>query len=230
MKRSIRLIRWGLGLISVCLLVWMTWFFGYTYVRMVAHPENAAPSQPSATNQEEQAEATLTLSNLEFWTCQIGVFQSEDNAREEKTRLKQLGWEPQIVSKNPFILGMGLAHSAEELIVIREYLKQAGIVSVPKRFQIPERAYRIRGNGAEQTAHILEAVHSFLKTPLNTRADLLSSFEKELAVPIPKELAKLQEAGMSVIKSERTLQEDTRPIPMLRLYSEYQAALEALKK
>jgi hypothetical protein len=226
-KGTIRWKRWGIGLISLVVLVWMTWFFGYTYVRMVTQSKSPVQPVPSTV---EQSEIHLNLTGFEFWTNQIGVFQSEENAREEKGRLEQLGWETQIIGKNPWVLGIGYAHSSEELSVIREQLKEGGIVSVPKKIQLPDRAYLIRGDGAETTAKVLEAVHAFLKVPLASRGEVVPQLEKKLVIPIPIGLSELQEAGLVVVKGERTLHEDARRIITLRLLIEYQETLEELKK
>lgn len=227
MMKYARLKKWGIGLLILSILVWMTWFFGYTYVRLVTEPKNLTKPAPST---QEQSEARINLSGMEFWTCQIGVFKSEENANREKSRLEQLGWEAQIITKDPWIVGIGFAHSQQEVSNVREQLKEGGIVSVPKSIKIPEQAYRIRGTGAEQTAKILDAVHLFLITPLSSRESVLSQLERELVIPGPKGLSKLQEAGLTVIKAERTLQADSRRIVSLRLLAEYQVTLDLLQK
>ena len=227
MKKYNRFKRLGIGLLGLSILVWMTWFFGYTYVRMATQPKNLTKPAPST---QEQSESRIDLSSLEFWTCQIGVFKSEENADQEKGRLEQLGWEAQIITKDPWVVGIGFAHSQQELSIVREQLKEGGVVSVPKNIKISEHSYRIRGTGAKQTAQILEAVHLFLKAPLSSRDKVLPQLEKELVVPSPNGLSKLQEAGRTVIKAERTLQADSRRIVALRLLAEYQATLNTLQK
>lgn len=227
MKKYTRLKRWGIGLLILGIMVWMTWFFGYTYVRLVTEPRNSTKPAPSS---QDQSETHINLAGMEFWTCQVGVFKSEENAKQERSRLEQLGWEAQIITKDPWIVGIGFAHSQQEVSNVREQLKEGGIVSVPKSIQIPEQAYRIRGTGVEQTAKILETVHLFLITPLSSRENVLSQLEEELVIPGPKRLSKLQEAGLTVIKAERTLQMDARRIVSLRLLAEYQATLDMLQK
>lgn len=215
-----------MGLVCFLALVWMTRFFGYTYIRMLAEPKSSPQSTPNPSVQEQ---SQLNLSGLEFWTCQIGVFRSEENAQEEKDRLDQLGWEAQVISADPWVLGIGFDHSQEGLQVIREQLKEGGIVSVPKKFQIAERAYLIRGNGAEQTARALQAVQTYLRASDLPREEAISALEKEILIPIPKGLSQLQEAGLLAIKAERTLPEDAQRIVKLRLLAAYQATLEELK-
>jgi hypothetical protein len=226
MARYIHWKRWIVGLFCLGIMVWMTWFFGYTYIRMVTQSKKLTNPTPSV---QEQSETRLNLSGLEFWTCQIGVFNSEENASRERGRLEKLGWEAHIISKNPWIVGVGFALSQDELTFAREQLKEGGIVSVPKQIKLPERAYRIRGAGAEQTARILEAVHLFLKTPFSSRENVLARLEKELVIPSPKGLSGLQEAGLLVIKAERTLQPESRRIVSLRLLAQYQATLDTLQ-
>lgn len=215
-----------MGFVCLLALVWMTRFFGYTYIRMLAEPKSSPPSSPTPSVQEQNQ---LNLAGFEFWTCQIGVFRSEENAQEEKARLDQLGWDAQIVSTNPWVLGIGYDHSQEKLQVIREQLKEGGIVSVPKKIQIAERAYVIRGNGAEQTARALQAVQTYLRASDSSREEAISALEKEILIPAPKGLSQLQEAGLLAIKAERTLPEDARRIVKLRLLAAYQATLEELK-
>lgn len=227
MRKYTRLKRWGIGLLILGILVWMTWFFGYTYVSLVTESKNLTKPAPST---QEQSETRVSLSGMEFWTCQIGVFKSEENANQEKSRLEQLGWEAQIITKEPWTVGIGFAHSQQELSIVREQLKKGGIVSVPKNIKLSDQAYRIRGSGAEQTAQILETVNLFLNTSLSSREKALSQLEKELAIPSPKGLSKLQEAGLTVIKAERTLQTDARRIVSLRMLVEYQATLDTLQK
>lgn len=226
MRRLNRWKKYLIGITSLCILVWMTWFFGYTYVRIVSQSKNL--NQQSVPSSQEQE--LLNLSNLEFWTCQIGVFQSEENALQEKKRLEQLGWEAHILSENPWSVAIGFARTQEELLVIRGLLKEGGIVSVSKYIKMPERAYRIRGVNAKQTARLLEVVHQFLKAPSASREQELSQLEKELIIPIPKGLSNLQQAGLSVIKAERTLPEDARKIVILRLLAEYLDTLKTLQK
>jgi hypothetical protein len=245
-KGQFRWKRWGIGIFSLCILVWMTWYFGYTYIRIVAQSDNSTKAAPN-----EQEQQLLNLSSLDFWTCQVGVFQSEDNALQEKKRLEELGWEAQIITKSPWSVAIGYAYSQEELASIREHLKEGGIVTVPKYVKITQHSYRIRGASAEQTARILEVVHNYLRTStslttsissavstpstpstsaLSSPEKAFSQFEKELIVPGPKGLLKLQEVGLYVIKAERTLQEDAKKIIKLRLLAEYQTTLENLQK
>lgn len=220
--------RWinkGIGLIGLVVVVWIIWFFGYTYVKLVTQPKNPAPSSSNQT----QSELLLTLDSIDFWTCQIGVFNSEGNALKERERLQQLGWDAQIVSKDPFIVGVGLAYSKEEVLPIQELLKEGGVVSIPKVIRSPERAFRVSGNGGIQTAKILEGVNTFLNTPYAQRERILPEFEK-IILSTPHALSNLDEISRLSIKAEKTLPMEMRKIISLNLYGEYLNTLETLQK
>lgn len=222
--------RWiikGIGVIGLAIIVWMTWFFGYTYVKLVTQPKS--PTPPSKIS-ADQNEFLLTLDPIGFWTCQAGVFNSEENARKEKERLQQLGWDAQIISKNPFIVGIGLGYSKEEVLPIQELLKEGGVVSVPKSVSSPERAFRIRGAGAVQTAEVLEGVNAFLNTPYATRESILPQFESLMLSTPHTVLAKLHEVSILTYKAERTLPLEMRKIMSLHLYGEYLETIEVLQK
>ncbi|WP_019851269.1 SPOR domain-containing protein [Desulfitobacterium sp. PCE1] len=216
----------GIGLIGCAVIVWMTWFFGYTYVKLVTQPRGPDIPSPSPVDQNE---FFLTLDTIEFWTCQTGVFNSESNALREKEELQQLGWDAQIISRDPFIVGVGFAYSKEEVLPIQELLKEGGVVSIPKSVTSPERAFRIRGTGAIQTAKVLEGVNTFLKTPYTDRESRLSEFEN-LMVLTPRALTNLYEVSRLSIKAERTLPVDLRKMMSLNLYGEYLNTLEMLQK
>ncbi|AFM02004.1 hypothetical protein Desde_3731 [Desulfitobacterium dehalogenans ATCC 51507] len=216
----------GIGLIGCAVIVWMTWFFGYTYVKLVTQPRGPDIPSPSPVDQNE---FFLTLDTIEFWTCQTGVFNSESNALREKEELQQLGWDAQIISRDPFIVGVGFAYSKEEVLPIQELLKEGGVVSIPKSVTSPERAFRIRGTGAIQTAKVLEGVNTFLKTPYTDRESRLSEFEN-LMVLTPRALINLYEVSRLSIKAERTLPVDLRKMMSLNLYGEYLNTLEMLQK
>lgn len=214
-----------IGLIGLVIIVWMTCFFGYTYVKLVTQPKNLAPSSPD----QAQGELLLTLNPIEFWTCQTGVFNSEGNAHKERAQLEQLGWDAQIVSRDPFIVGVGLAYSKEEALPIQELLKEGGVVSVPKMISSPERAFRIRGTGAIQTAKILEEINNFLNTPYADRKSILPEFEG-LIMSTPYALTSLNEVSRLAIEAERTLPMEKRKVISLNLYGEYLNTLEMLQK
>lgn len=218
---------WGLILIGVGILVWMAGLLGNTYIRLISEPKMNDTSSISQSASEEEAQ--VKLAELNYWTCQVGVFQTEKNAGLEKERLEQLGWETQIVSESPWIVAIGFAQEQGELKGLRERLKEGGVTNVVKHFLIPEQAYRISGSGAEQTAQILLTVQSFLQTAPGQRGDNLIHLEKEMATSWPKKLDPLQQATAYVLKAERTLDSDSQRLAALRLFVEYQNTLNDLK-
>ncbi|MEL1133916.1 SPOR domain-containing protein [Desulfitobacterium sp. THU1] len=213
------------GVFAIILFVWTTYYFGYTYVKLVTQPKDTHSTSPSTSERER---FLLTLDKIEFWTCQMGVFNSEKNANKEKERLQQLGWDAQVISKDPFVVAIGFAYAKDELLGIQELLKEGGMVTVPKLMINPERAFQIRGTGAKKTAEILKGVNTYLNTPYATRESILPQFEN-LMLTTSHGLTNLHEASLSMIKAERTLPVDMRKIMSLRLYGEYLSAIEVLK-
>lgn len=228
MRRGVHWKAWRLVLIGGGILVLMTGFLGNTYIRMVAAPKTNVSQ--FATDSTSAQEVQITLADLNYWTCQVGAFQAEENAESEKSRLEQMGWKTQIVSQNPWIVAIGFAHDQGELNVFREGLKEGGVENVAKHFVIPGQAYKITGSGAEQTAQILPAVQSFLKMTPDQRENTLSILEEAMAASWPKKLGELQQATADALKAERDLDTQSQQLATLRLLTEYQSTLNSLKK
>ncbi len=67
-------------LVILALFVWMTAYFGYTYVKLVTQAPN---NVVQAISEENQIEVAISLEKISFWTCQVGVFKSPDNPKEK---------------------------------------------------------------------------------------------------------------------------------------------------
>lgn len=67
-----------------------------------------------------------------FWTCQVGVFKSWENAQRERLRFQQGGWDARILCKEAYIVGVGFAHTQEELTNVKRFLEEGGVATVPK--------------------------------------------------------------------------------------------------
>lgn len=218
---------WGLFFIGVGVFVWMTGFLGNTYIRLISEPKMNNTQSISESNSAQEVQ--VKLAELNYWTCQVGVFQAAENAGSERERFEQLGWETQIVSQSPWIVAIGFAHDQGQLNGLQERLKEGEVTNVVKHFSVPEQAYKVSGSGAEQTAQILLTVHSFLKTAPGQRGDSLIRLEKEMATSWPQKLGTLQQATAYVIKAERTLDFDSQRLAALKLFAEYQNSLISLK-
>ncbi|HVJ49803.1 SPOR domain-containing protein [Desulfitobacterium sp.] len=219
---------WGLVLIGSFFLVWMTVYLGNTYIKMLTQPKTSLSQ--SATGSASATEILVTLTEIDYWTCQVGVYETEENARLSKSRLEKLGWETQIVKPRPWSVTIGFAHGQEELATLRDLLKEGGIENVVKHFVVPGQAYRITGTGTEQTAQILVAVQNFLKTTPGRRGDTLSVLEKEISTSWPQKLDQLHQAIDYVLKAERTLDSDSQRLAALKLLAEYQNTLKTIQE
>ncbi len=53
-------------------------------------------------------------------------------------RFLQSGWDARIISKEPYVVGIGFAHTQEELPIVQKLLQEGGLTTVPKKVIIPE--------------------------------------------------------------------------------------------
>jgi len=136
-----------LGMMALGLL---TWGIGKIYIELVGQSRGAHPDNNTV----------LVLPEVTFWTCQVGVFQNESNAQMSKEQVKMLGIKAEVISSNPWVVGIGLGHSASELKGLRTFLAEKGISTVPKQITLPERSFRVAGNGAQLTVELLTNVNN----------------------------------------------------------------------
>lgn len=206
------------------LLVWMTAYFGYTYVKLVTQ----MPRTVQATSEKNPVEVALKLEKIEFWTCQVGVFKLPENAQGEKHLLLQMGWDARILSEEPYVVGIGFAPNKEELAILQRVLEEGGINAYPKKILIPEGAFRLRGKGAEETAELLGRLNDYLNSSPNDREKNLNSLEIALQ-SVPKGLEDFQENLMLLIEQEKASGTFSNYINTLGLVEEYINLLEMLK-
>lgn len=206
------------------LLVWMTAYFGYTYVKLVTQ----TPRTVNATSEKNSVEVALKLEKIQFWTCQVGVFNSLENAQGEKHLLQQSGWDARILSKEPYIVGIGFAHTQEELAILRRLLEEGGITTYPKKIIIPEGVFRLRGKGAAETAVILGRLNAYLNSSSSEKEKNLNDLEISLQ-SVPKGLGNLQENLKALLEEEKA-SGTINDLNTLGIVEEYINLLEMLKR
>ena len=151
-----------LGIMALGLL---TWGIGKIYLELVGQ-SNRLQSQGAQTGLKDtnpDNNLVLVLPEVTFWTCQIGVFQTESNAQIRKEQLGILGFNAEVITANPWVVGIGLGHSASELKGLRVSLAEKGITTVPKQIALPERKFRVAGNGAQLTIELLTNANNIFK-------------------------------------------------------------------
>ena len=146
-----------LGIMALGLL---TWGIGKVYLELVGQSRNVKVEKAN----------DLILPEAKFWTCQVGVFQTESNARLRKEQLKVLSIKAEVISKNPWTVGVGLGHSADDLKGLKQSLIEKGIPTVLKQMEFSERTFHVAGNGSQLTAELLMSVNSILQEGLTTSA------------------------------------------------------------
>lgn len=194
-----------LGLAALALL---TWGIGRIYLELIGQPgqKHAAEAQSLQDHPKNGANFILKLPKTSFWICQAGIFQNEENARLIKEQLQAKGYRAEIISANPWTVGVGLGNSAADVAELREGLAAQGIQTIPKQIQLPERSFRVGGNGAELTAAMLTNVSTildkgFTKEVLNQEEQLWAALAGDHP---PKDLADLHES-YGRIRGENTL-------------------------
>ncbi|NMA69644.1 MAG: SPOR domain-containing protein [Desulfitobacterium sp.] len=215
--------RQAIIVVVLVLLVWMTTYFGYTYVKLVTQ----SPRTIKATSEKNPVEVALRLEKIEFWTCQVGVFKLPENAKGKKLLLQQSGWDARILGKEPYIIGVGFAHSQEELAILQKLLEEGGITTFSKKVLIPEGVFTLRGRGAEETAAILGRLNNYLNTSPSEKEKNLNNLEISIQTA-PKGLD-MQENLRHLIEQERDSSKIGNTMNTLGLVEEYINLLEILK-
>ena len=215
-----------LGMIALGLL---TWGLGKVYLELVgkSSPVKADSAQNRSKEVNSLKETVLVLPEVKFWVCQVGVFQSENNAQLRNEQLTVLGFNAKVISSNPWIVGIGLGHSSDELKGFRQTLADKGIPTVPKQIVLPERTFRLAGNGSQLTIDLLTNVNVLLQAGV-TEKNLAK--EKQVWDTLagdhpPKQLAGLHQL-YSQIREKTSLEEQSAL--QLSLYYESQRVINQL--
>lgn len=157
------------GLIALGLL---TWGMGRVYLELVSYSGHGKVQgvQTGKADNNTGSDNVLILPEAKFWTCQVGVFESESHAQVRKEQLMVLGLKAEIISSNPWTISIGLGHSADDLQGLRQNLSEKGITTIPKQIVLPKRTYRVTGNGSQLTKELLTNVNDILREGLTTNA------------------------------------------------------------
>lgn len=157
------------GIMAIGLL---TWGVGKIYLELVGQSsrKKAEAVQYRSKDANPLTDTVLILPEVKFWTCQVGVFQSERNAQLRKEQLRVLNLNAEVISTDPWTVGIGLGHSADELKGLRQSLANKEISTVPKQIVLPERSFRVAGNGLQLTVELLTNVNTILHEGLTVEA------------------------------------------------------------
>lgn len=215
-----------LGIMALGLL---TWGIGKIYLELVGQ-SNRVQSQGALTGLKDtnsDNNLVLVLPEVTFWTCQVGIFQTESNAQLSKEQLRLLGFKAEVINANPWVVGIGMGHSASELKGLRASLAKKGITTVPKQIALPERKFRVAGNGAQLTIELLTNANKIFKgegiaEALN-KEDLVW---KAMASNHPPQDLEVLHQYFDLVRAKRTSEE--QKIVGLSLFYEYQRIINLL--
>lgn len=207
----------------------LTWGVGKIYLELVGQSsrDKAETMQYRNKDTNPPTDTILILPEVKFWTCQIGVFQSERNAQLRRGQLEVLNLNAEVISTDPWIVGLGLSHSADELKVLRQSLADKEIATVPKQVVLPERSFRVAGNGSQLTVEMLTNVNTILREGLTVEAlaKEKQSWNALAGDYPPKELEALHEFYDKV--REKTTLDDQKTLG-LSLFLESQRVIDRL--
>jgi len=158
-----------LGMMALGLL---TWGIGKVYLELVGQSRRikVEETQKSKKTSNTVDGIVLVLPKATFWTCQVGVFQNESNAQLNREKLQGLALNAEVIGDNPWTVGIGLGYSANELKGTRQALAEKGIPTIPKQMVVPERTFRVAGNGSQLTMELLTNVNTILQKGLTVEA------------------------------------------------------------
>ena len=197
--------------IGIGLLIFGTWQIGQVYISLIEKYEQGV-------NIVE--EEVLVLPQLEFWTCQIGVFESRENGLKEQEKLLNLGFDSVLFSQNPWRVGVGLASSEQELLSLREQLNAAGISNIIKKVTIQEKKFKILGNKSNQMSETLKIVNNFIK----------GNYSVDEVIDHYQFNEEISNVGHHLYRYQKAQNEWERQIIMLKIYHEYQSLISQLTK
>ena len=214
------------GLMAIGLL---TWGVGRIYLEIVgqASSEKAESVQYRSKDANPLPDIVLILPEVKFWTCQVGVFQNENNAQLRKEQLRVLNLNAEVIRTDPWTVGIGFGHSADELKGLRQSLADKEISTVPKQVVLPERSFRVVGNASQLTVELLTNVNTILQEGLTAEA-LIKEKQAWNALAgdyPPKELDGLHQFYCKV--REKTTFEDQKAL-ILSLFLEFQMVINKL--
>lgn len=212
-----------LGMMALSLL---TWGIGKIYLELVGQSSRVKVEGAHNILKEVNPlkETVLVLPEAKFWTCQAGVFQNESNAQASKEQLQGLDFSAEVISSNPWVVGIGLGHTANELKGLRGSLAEKGILTVPKLMVLPQRSFRVAGNGSQLTVELLTNVNTILQEGLTAEALAKEKqvWDTQAGDNPPKDLEELHQLYNQV--REKTASEEQNTLG-LSLYFESQRVI-----
>ena len=166
------------GLMALSLL---TWGIGRSYLDIMGRSDTAKNENAGELAQKAGSSSStlLVLPEAKFWTCQVGVFQNESNAEQRQEQLKVLNIKAEIIGSNPWLVCLGLGHTADDLQGLKQVLLERGVGALTKQIQLSQRTFRVTGNGSQLTAELLLNTNAILRSGITTQ---VLEKEKELWV------------------------------------------------
>jgi len=215
-----------LGMMALGLL---TWGLGKAYLELVGQSGRVKVESAQSRSKEVTSlkDNMLVLPEAKFWICQVGVFQNEGNAKLSSEQLMVLGFNAKVIGASPWLVGIGLGHSAEELKVLRQSLADKGVPTIPKQVVLPKRTFRVAGTGSQLTIDLLTNVNVLLQEGLTTQtlAKEKQVWDTQAGDHPPKQLEGLHQFYSQL--REKTSYEEQSSLG-LSLFSEYQRVISQL--
>lgn len=207
----------GMGAIG-----WFTWHLGKMFVGLVS--KSPAPVQETATVATSEV---LSLPEIKVWTCQIGVFKDEKNARALIDSLKAKGWKAGIVKEDPYTVSIGLFGTKEKAAELGNVLAESGTNTWIKEESFPALHYKVSGKNVEKVCLNLKIANALLTGGMReqVRQELAGDSEFLFSGGYPTDFQKLNHDLEVIFNTDYEKQGFTGAYEqdMLEVYLEYRS-------
>lgn len=207
-------------IIGISAIGWFTWNIGQLFLDLVAKSPVEGQDQLKVTTSE-----ILILPEFDFWTCQIGVFEHEENALKMVEITLAKGWKAEIIQAEPFVVAVGLFASKEEASFQSQSMSDKGIESWIRKENYPELHYKVNGQSVETVSNILRLSNSLLRgIPKDElKEELAGDIDFLFAGGCPKDLQALNDNLFSIMSGDYNEDTSRYNQDLLKLLLEYRS-------
>ncbi|MFA6807542.1 MAG: SPOR domain-containing protein [Eubacteriales bacterium] len=146
-------------IITICTVGCFIWQTGVFFIELVSDPVSLSSDvKVEAENEKE----VLNLDEIQFFTCQVGLFKEKDNADKLVAYLEQKGQKAQIIQDKLAIVVVGFCFSKNDAEELGSKLKQDGIDNVVKNMSYSASCYKVGGNEKEIITNLLKIANLIL--------------------------------------------------------------------
>lgn len=207
-------------ILGISAVGWFTWNIGGLFLDLVAKSPVEEPDEVKVTVGE-----LLILPDLEFWTCQIGVFNQEKNARKMREEALAKGWKAEIIQKDPYVVAVGLFPSKEQAALLSKEMTEKGFEAWVRQEAFPELHYKVKGTSVQRVSNTLKLTNSLLGgvSRDKVKQELAGDIEFLFAGECPQDLQGLNDVLNIILNTDYEGEDPTYYQDLLQLFMEYKS-------